>query len=113
MNDVLVEDAFEHFQKVIPPRWTIAFKKALREANDDRYERLMQCQIVSPTKTLLFSIFLGLFGVDRFYMKETASGVVKIFLGIITFGVFTLFDIFFSHREARKKNYTKLMIALT
>ena len=36
----------------------------------------------SRTKLILFSGFLGIFGIDRFYAKRTGSGIVKLFLGL-------------------------------
>ena len=44
------------------------------------------CQGVSQFKkrtNLLFAIFLGIFGVDRFYLKKYISACVKIFLILI------------------------------
>ena len=36
----------------------------------------------SRTKLILFSGFLGVFGIDRFYAKRTVSGLVKLLLGL-------------------------------
>lgn len=53
--------------------------------------------IYKPTKNwvvaLLLSIFLGGFGIDRFYMGHIGLGIAKLLLSWATFGVWWVIDI--------------------
>ncbi len=65
----------------------------------------MSEQTVSKQKSwwaaLFLSIFLGFFGIDRFYIGRTRSGIVKLVtLGI--FGVWWLSDIILIASDYRK-----------
>ena len=65
----------------------------------------MSEQTVSKQKSwwvaLLLSIFLGFFGIDRFYIGRTRSGIVKLVtLGI--FGIWWLSDIILIASDYRK-----------
>lgn len=53
--------------------------------------------IYKPTKNwvvaLLLSIFLGGFGIDRFYLGHIGLGVAKLLLSWATFGIWWLVDV--------------------
>jgi len=53
--------------------------------------------IYKPTKSwiaaLLLSIFLGTFGIDRFYLGHIGLGVAKLLLNWFTFGIWWIIDI--------------------
>lgn len=46
----------------------------------------------SYTTAAVLSFFLGLFGIDRFYLGYTGLGVAKFFLGWLTLGIWPLID---------------------
>ncbi|MGL4831872.1 MAG: TM2 domain-containing protein [Propionibacteriaceae bacterium] len=46
----------------------------------------------SKTTALLLSFFLGIFGIDRFYLGYTGLGIVKLLFGWLTFGIWPLID---------------------
>ena len=50
-------------------------------------------QTKSYLAALLFSIFLGSLGVDRFYLGHTGLGVAKLLLSWLTFGIWWLIDV--------------------
>ena len=56
---------------------------------------------------LLISIFLGQFGIDRFYIGDTTMGVLK----LITCGgcgIWTIIDWFMIMGDTKTKNYNKI-----
>lgn len=61
---------------------------------------------------LLFSVFLGGLGVDRFYIGDTGMGIAKLLLCGFTFGIWPLIDIFLCYKEVKERNFTLLMKAL-
>ena len=68
--------------------------------------------VKNPMTVLLFSIFLGGLGVDRFYIGDTGLGVAKLLLGAMTFGIWPLADIFLCYKKAKENNFKLLMNAL-
>lgn len=96
----------------IPEERLPMLRDALEKADDSKFDMLVMMPLKKSLNTLLFSIFLGYLGVDRFYIGDTGLGVGKIFLNIITCGIFTFVDIFFSYRKCKEKNFNSLMMAL-
>ena len=76
--------------------------------SDDQANMLLSLNLKNPTTILIFSIFLGEFGVDRFMLGDTGLGVGK----LLTFGgclVWWLIDLFLIQDRARVRNYEMLM----
>jgi len=68
-------------------------------------------QLKDPTISLILSICLGGFGVDRFYIGDIGLGVGK----LITCGglyIWWLIDIFLIMDATRQKNFQNLMMLL-
>lgn len=66
--------------------------------NDNETKELeIEASEKSRTKLILFSGFLGIFGIDRFYAKNIAIGIIKLVLGLpIVVTIFrTLFNLIF------------------
>lgn len=67
----------------IPANSVYLLDKALDSATDEQMRHLSLLNIKNPIITLLFSIFLGSLGIDRFYIKDTKLGAIKLTLGIL------------------------------
>lgn len=87
-------------------------KCKLENVPDEKVDEILCAKLHNPTNILLFSIFLGGFGVDRFLIGDTGLGVGKLLLGWATCGIWPLIDIFFSHSKAKQKNYDTIMMLL-
>ena len=83
----------------------------LKHLPDEHANILLSLHLKNPTTILLFSIFLGYFGIDRFLLGDVGLGVGK----LLTWGgcgVWWLVDIFLVQDRARERNYETLMGAL-
>ena len=72
-----------------------SLRERLAQLNDSQANQVIAAaDVKNPTTALILSIFLGGFGVDRFYIGHTGLGIgkllVTLLLPIITFG-FSLF----------------------
>ncbi|MCQ2136584.1 MAG: TM2 domain-containing protein [Bacteroidales bacterium] len=69
-------------------------------------------ELYNPTRIFLFSLFLGALGVDRFMIEDGGVGFLKLFTcgGA---GILWGLDLLLIQRAARKRNVTKLQLAIT
>lgn len=77
MTQENIAAALRKYKSEIPKGNLSLFKNYLEEASDDCMEELMAIPLKNKLATKLFSIFLGRFGVDRFYVGDIALGVIK------------------------------------
>ena len=80
----------------------------LYEANDKVYDKIIKCELISVKKITLLSIFLGLFGIDRIYIKDYFFGLAKLVFGVLTVGVLWLTDIYYITKKVKQMNAEKL-----
>ena len=123
-----VQVAIEKYGKKIPADSTSSFKRHLMDADDSCMDEFMFLKIKSPLTALLLSIFLGAFGVDRFYLGDKGIGLAKIFLPLgasllsfipgigillnliasLAIMIWRFVDIFLVFRDAKRYNYDRL-----
>jgi len=93
------------------PEHMVYLQEHLRAMPPERIDMLMGVKLHNPTTILLFSIFLGELGVDRFILGDTGLGVGK----LLTLGgclVWWLIDLFLISDRARVKNFENITTAL-
>lgn len=83
------ENLYGYIKEYIKPNKALLLKKEFETINDAGYTTFLNVPLKNPIVTLLLSIWLGRFGIDRFYLNDTTNGVWKL---VITFVglVFTL-----------------------
>lgn len=62
--------------------------------------------------TLLLSLFIGYFGIDRFYLGDIGLGILKIVLALL-FGIgfiWVLLNIYFGYKKAKEINFNKILL---
>ena len=108
----------------IPEEKAILLKQKLENASDNAVANIASMNLHNPTHILLFSIFLGVFGVDRFMIGDTGVGIAKLLLGWLTCGIWPIIDIlykdernlerevFITYKRAKEKNCSKIFLAL-
>lgn len=78
-------------------------RSKLEKADETTFLSVQACELKDPTTLLLISIFLGVFGIDRFMLGDTGMGVLKLLTGGCC-GILTLIDWFTISRKAKQKN---------
>lgn len=96
----------------LPEEKVMILKNKLLTVPDEKIDELICADLYNPTHILLFSIFLGGLGVDRFMIGDMGLGIGKLLLGWATCGLWPLIDIFISYKKAKEKNFNKLMMLL-
>lgn len=91
------------------PAGCIPSVRARLESSNVSAEEIMALtnQMTEPTVAIILSIFLGVLGVDRFYIGDTGIGVGK----LLTFGgcyIWWLIDIFLIIDATKQKNFELL-----
>ena len=133
MTEEKVREVYDFYGRAVPFSKRLVFRDALRKAEDYVYEDLVRNTVVkSPTTTLVFSIFLGCFGADRFYIGDIIFGILKLLYGLfvavyapfmfvmagpmwfdimicVVLGAVWLYDVFRCRARVLVKNYKNLM----
>lgn len=91
------------------PAESIPMLRAKLEAmSESQFDTLLAVPLKSPTTALILSIFLGCYGIDRFFIGDTGMGVGKL-LTCGGLGIWAIVDWFMISDDTRKKNLEKLM----
>ena len=98
-------------QKYFPAEKIQFLREKLYTLNESRFFMLSAVELKDPTTMLLISIFLGGWGVDRFMLKETGMGVLKLLTGGCC-GVLAIIDWFSVQNKTKEMNFKNLMLLL-
>lgn len=104
MDKAKADNLFMVFKDFVPEDKMFYLREILEDAPDEKYDMLMVIPLKKPMVNLLLSIFLGYLGIDRFYIGNIGMGVAKILLSVVTCGIFTLIDIYFSYKKCKEIN---------
>ncbi len=96
----------------LPAESIAMIRDALLRSNVDDLTLVTMCnQLKDPNVSLVLSIVLGYFGVDRFYLGDVGMGIGK----LITCGgcyIWWLIDIFLIMNRTRQRNMETLITQL-
>ena len=81
------------------------------EATDYETAMIYLAQLKDPTISLVLSLVVGVYGVDRFYLGDIGLGVLKL-ITCCGAGIWWLIDLFFVMDNTRQKNYEMLMTGI-
>ena len=95
----------------IPEEKVPFVRESLLSLDDSKWAMVSTIQFKNPTTALILSIFLGVWGVDRFYIGSTGVGVGKL-LTCGGCGVWTIIDCFLISGATKEQNYNKLQTYL-
>ena len=94
-----------------PESETDSITKALENTPESKSAEILGLGFKQPVVVLLISLFVGVLGIDRFYLGQTKSGVFK----LITcggLGIWYIIDIFTAMKRARKVNVNNFFEAV-
>lgn len=86
-------------------------KERLEQASPEQDMVILATSLTSPTVTLIVSIFVGAFGIDRFIIGDVGIGIGKLLLTPCC-GIGWLIDLFLIMGATRKKNLKKILLAI-
>lgn len=85
----------------------------LSQLTETQQAGLFSVELKSPTIALVLSLFLGSFGVDRFYIGNIGLGVAKLILSWWTLGIWQIVDWFLIMGATKRANLMKLEMAIS
>ncbi|MCQ2281400.1 MAG: TM2 domain-containing protein [Bacteroidales bacterium] len=97
--------------KDFPEQKVPFIRERLLALDDSKWSALSTVQFKNPTTALLLSIFLGCYGIDRFYLGQTGMGVGKL-LTCGGVGIWAIIDWFLISNSTKELNYNKLQAYL-
>lgn len=86
-------------------------REKLLSLDDSKWTALSTIQFKNPTTAIILSIFLGCYGIDRFYIGDTGMGLGKL-LTCGGLGLWAIIDWFMILESTKEKNYNKLQAYL-
>lgn len=96
----------------IPSEKLAYLKNRLEAVDDSKADEILLVPTKNPLHILLFSIFLGGLGIDRFIIGDVGLGIGKLLFGWLTCGIWPLIDIFFCYKKAKEKNLNNIILSL-
>jgi len=98
-------------QTFFPSSKMIYLKEKLYNLTEEKFAMLSMVEFKNPTTLLIISLFLGSLGIDRFMLKDTGMGVLKLLTGGCC-GILTIIDWFSVLNKAKEKNFNELIMLL-
>ncbi len=95
-----------------PAEMIPSIRQALLTLPPQKMQMVQMMEFKNPTLAFILSLFLGEFGVDRFYIGDIGLGVGKLLTGGGC-GIWWLVDLFFIMSATKQKNYTNLYQIIT
>jgi TM2 domain-containing membrane protein YozV len=89
-----------------PAEKLMLVKSQLEKLDDNKFVMVQSLNLKDPTTVLIFSIFLGSWGVDRFLLGQTGLGIAKL-LTCGGLGIWTIVDWFQVLGITREENFKK------
>lgn len=107
MNKQILEWYYEN-ENLFSEDGSKVVREALEYGENQDFNKLMKIKLKNPNKTLILAITLGLFGIDRFYLRSFPLGIVKM-MTIGGCGIMWLYDVIYARKYAMRYNLQKVM----
>lgn len=96
----------------LPDNAVLILREKLERLPEDKLSALSFIQLKDPIIGLVLGIFVGVFGIDRFYKGDIGLGIVKLLLCWATLGIWALIDLFFVWKGIKQDNLAKIQLNL-
>ena len=83
-------------------------KERLLQMDDNKWAVIQTMQFKDPTISIIISVFLGSWGIDRFIIGDTGLGIGKL-LTCGGLGIWYIVDLFLIMGATKEKNFESLM----
>ena len=80
----------------------------MKNQNVEKMIKICNCGLKKPSRILIASIFLGVFGVDRFLIGDVKLGTLKL-LTLGGCGILLVIDWFIIAERVKEKNFKTVM----
>jgi TM2 domain-containing membrane protein YozV len=110
MNSDKIDFFLMSSAKYFPPEKLFDVKAKMEQIDDSQSMMLLSQQYKDPTTTLILSVVLGAWGVDRFMLDDTAMGILKLLTGGLC-GILTIIDWFSATKRTQEYNYKRFINA--
>lgn len=110
-NSTFVDNFLTVNSKNLPAEKISILKEKLLTLPKEKLDLLQMFPLKDTTHMLLFSIFLGGYGVDRFLLGEIGLGILK----LLTWGgcgIWTMIDWFLITNKTKEYNFNQLMTSI-
>lgn len=97
--------------KYFPEEKIMFIRERLLAMDESNESIIMSIQFKDPTISLVISLFLGAYGIDRFFIGDTGLGIGKL-LTCGGLGIWAIIDWFMIMGSTREKNYERLITFL-
>lgn len=97
--------------KYFEPTAIPIIRQKLENADDTAFLTLQATELKDPTIMLLFSLFLGSLGVDRFMLGDTGMWILKL-LTLGCCGILTIIDWFTILKKTKQYNMAKISMII-
>lgn len=98
-------------QKYFPTEKMMYLKDKLYRLTEDKFALLATIELKDPTTILIVSLLIGAWGIDRFMLKDTGMGILKLLTGGCC-GILTIIDWFSVQKKAKELNFNNIMMLL-
>ncbi|MBQ8259250.1 MAG: TM2 domain-containing protein [Clostridia bacterium] len=98
-------------QKYFPAEKIVYLKEKLMAMDESKFALLSSIEFKDPTTILIISLFLGTLGIDRFMVKDTGLGILKLLTGGLC-GILTIIDWFTIQKKAKDVNFNQVMMLI-
>jgi TM2 domain-containing membrane protein YozV len=111
MEQTKVDLFISNNSEKLPAEQLPAIREKLMTLDDNKWIVVSALQFKDPTTALILSLFLGAYGIDRFFIGHTGLGIGKL-LTCGGCGIWAIIDWFNIRNATRNVNFQKLQSVL-